>query len=465
MKRTLFLYAFSFSAMMTSAIASAQSIDQTILSQIKGSYQDNAVNKALRNAMGNCDLKALAVNQDNMNTIDTHFSIELPSKGITDQESSGRCWLFSSLNTMRYKVIKKYNPDQFQFSQVYLSFYDLLEKSNIFLQRIIDTAKKPMDDKTVDWLFHNVVGDGGTFTGAADLIAKYGAVPREAMHETKSSNNTSMMLKLLTSKLREDALILREDVNKGIGNTKLQSKKVDMLKTVYRFLVLNLGIPPTQFTYTMRNGKGDVIDSGTYTPQSFRDKYIDKDLYSNYVMLMNDPSRPYYKTYQIDFDRHVYEGKDWTYVNLPANEIKEMAIACLKDSTMMYFSCDVAKELDSKRGLLDLNNYDYESLMGTTFGMDKKQRIESFASGSSHAMCLMAVDLNKDGKPTKWMVENSWGSDAGYKGHLIMTDRWFDEYMFRLVINEKYATPKVMELMKQKPIKLPSWDPMFKSEE
>ena len=169
--------------------------------------------------------------------------------------------------------------------------------------------------------------------------------------------------------------------------------------------------------------------------------------------------------YTKSLDRHVYDGKNWTYVNLPVDEIKEMAIASIKDSTMMYFSCDVAKFLDSKRGTLDLKNFDYESLMGTTFGMDKKQRVQTFASGSSHAMTLMAVDLDKNGKPKKWMVENSWGAESGYKGHLIMTDEWFNEYMFRLVVEKKYVPEKVLNILKQKPVRLPAWDPMFAPEE
>jgi len=197
------------------------------------------------------------------------------------------------------------------------------------------------------------------------------------------------------------------------------------------------------------------VETEHHTPQSFLQKYGDPSLLKEYVMVMNDPSREYYQCYEIDNDRHSYDGHNWKYVNLPVEEIKEMAIASLKDSTMMYFSCDVGKCLDSERGLLDLDNFDYESLMGTTFGMDKKQRIQTFSSGSSHAMTLMAVDLDKDGKPTKWMVENSWGQSSGYQGHLIMTDKWFDEYMFRLVIEPKYATEKVKNLLKQKAIKTP----------
>ena len=189
------------------------------------------------------------------------------------------------------------------------------------------------------------------------------------------------------------------------------------------------------------------------------------DLNANYIMLMNDPTRDYWKTYEIQYDRHTYDGHNWLYLNVPMDEIKQAAIASIKDSTMMYMSCDVSKELDSERGLLDLKNYDYSSILGVTFGMDKRQRIMSFDSGSTHAMTLKAVDLDANNKPVKWEVENSWGATSGFKGHLIMTDEWFDEYLFRLVVNKKYLSSKILEAAKQKPTLLPCWDPLFASEE
>lgn len=440
-------------------------INADMLKQIKQSYQGTAADKALRNAISNNDIRKLSLNQENMKGMDTHFSIKVNSKGITDQKSSGRCWLFTGLNVMRSKAIAKYGLGSFQFSQVYSFFWDQLEKANLFLQGVIDTGKSPMDDKTVEWLFQHPLSDGGTFTGVADIVSKYGLVPKEAMPETNSSENTSRMANLISLKLKEYGLQLRDMIAEGAKPAALEKEKTAMLGTVYRMLVLNLGVPPTEFDYVRYDAKGNPVEAEHHTPMSFFEKYGDKQLLSNYVMLMNDPSREYYKCYEIDYDRHRYDGKNWTYVNLPIEDIKEMAIASLKDSTMMYFSCDVGKFLDSGRGLLDVKNYDYESLMGTTFGMDKKQRIQTFASGSSHAMTLMAVDLNKEGKPVKWMVENSWGAGSGYQGHLIMTDEWFNEYMFRLVVETKYVPAKVMELFKQKLIRLPAWDPMFAEEE
>lgn len=438
-------------------------ISDDMLRQIKQSYRETASDKAIRNAIGGNDIRKLALNQDNLKGIDTFFSDKIESKGVTDQKSSGRCWLFSGLNVMRAKMISKYDMGTFEFSQNYSFFWDQLEKANLFLQGVIDTSTKPMNDQMVEWLFKNPINDGGQFTGVSDIITKYGVIPKEMMPETNSSDNTSRMAELISLKLREFGLRLRDQATKGAKVNTLQNEKTQMLGTIYRMLVLNLGIPPTEFTWTRKDAKGNPVETKQYTPQSFFKEYVNDDLTNNYVMLMNDPSREYYKCYEIDYDRHRYDGKNWTYVNLPVDEIKDMAIKSIKDSTMMYFSCDVGKFLNSERGLLDVNNFDYGSLMGTTFGMDKKQRVQTFASGSSHAMTLMAVDL-KDGRPLKWMVENSWGPAAGYQGHLIITDEWFNEYMFRLVVEKKYVPEEILTILKQKPVRLPAWDPMFANE-
>lgn len=438
-------------------------ISPQMLEQIQQSYKGTSTDRALRNAIGNNAIQKLALNQENLKELDTHFSIKVNSKGITNQKSSGRCWLFTGLNVMRAEMIDKYKLPSFEFSQVYCFFWDQLEKSNLFLQAMIDTAEKPMSDKTVEWLFKHPLSDGGTFTGVADVVRKYGLVPKSAMPETFSSENTSKISNLMGLKLKEYGLQLREMVAKKASRKEIMKAKTEMLSTMYRFLVLGYGVPPTEFDYQVKNDKDEVVEVEHHTPMSFYEKYGDKDLMNNYVMLMNDPTREYYKTYQIAYDRHRYDGQDWFYVNLPMEDIKKMAIASLKENEAMYFSCDVGKFLNSERGLLDVNNYDYADLFSTSFNMDKKQRIETFSSGSSHAMTLMAVDIDKDGKTTKWMVENSWGL-TGFKGHLIMTDNWFDEYMFRLVVKTKYVPENIRKLLKQKPVMLPAWDPMFMQE-
>ena len=435
-------------------------ISEDMLGRIRQGYTGTPEQKAVKNALASNSIATLAVNSENLSMIDTHFSHQVKTKGITDQKSSGRCWLFTGLNVLRAKMITKYDLPEFEFSQNYNSFYDLLEKSNLFLQAVIDTRNLPMDDRKVDWLMKNPIGDGGQFTGVSNLIMKYGVVPKSVMPETFQSNNTGQMTMILKWKLREFALELRE-----MKSAKLAERKEVMLTEIYRILVECLGVPPTEFEWTRYNKEGKVVSVKKYTPKSFYNEFIGEDLEDNYVMIMNDPTREYGKVYEIEYDRHVYDGENWLYINLPIERVKELAIASIKDNTAMYFSCDVGKFSNSKKGTLDINNMDYESLFRTKFPMDKKQRIQTYSSGSSHAMTLIAVDLDEAGKPRKWMVENSWGAGSGYKGNMIMTDKWFEEYMFRVVLEKKYVPADVLKMLEQKPVLLPAWDPMFAPEE
>ena len=435
-------------------------IDAKMMEQLRRGYTASPEQKAIKNALATTAINVLATNSENLAMCDTRFSHRVKTSGITDQKSSGRCWLFTGLNVLRAKMINKYNLGGMEFSQNYCSFHDLLEKSNLFLQAIIDTRDLPLSDRKVDWLLHNPIGDGGQFTGVSNLVMKYGIVPKEVMPETYQSNNTRHMRTILSQKLREYALVLRAADKKSLA-----TKKVEMLTEVYRILVECLGVPPTEFEWTLRDKSGKVVSTEKYTPKSFYDKFIGEDLEGNYIMVMNDPSREYGKVYEIEYDRHVYDGENWLYINLPIERIKEMAIASIKDNTAMYFSCDVGKFLNRDKGTLDLANFDYASLFRTSFPMNKRERIQTYASGSSHAMTLIAVDLNNEGKPRKWMVENSWGAKSGYKGNLIMTDEWFNEYMFRLVVERKYVPQDILDMLNQKPTLLPAWDPMFAPEE
>lgn len=453
--------------MATSTWVSAQSgITPEVLQSLQGSYSATPAEKALRNAISNGGIQSIALNQENTQAKDTHFEVEVKNTGISNQQSSGRCWLFTGTNVLRNKAMKKLGINDFFFSQVYLFFYDQLEKSNLFLQGIIDTRKQDWDDQMVRWLFQNPLSDGGTYAGVADLVNKYGLVPQDVMAETYNSNKTTEIDSHLKRKLREFGVQLREESQSGKSEKELTSMKVEQLKTIYHMLVLAYGQPPLSFTWAPKKDGKTLHEPKEYTPLEFYKEVCgsEEDLYGDYVMLMNDPSRPYNQVYEIDYDRHLYDGHNWLYVNLDLQDLKPLAIASLKDSCQMYFSCDVGKCLNRETGWLDLKNYDYESLLGTTFGMTKSQRILSFDSGSSHAMTLMAVDLDKEGNPTKWKVENSWGAASGASGYMIMTDEWFNEYMFRVVINRKYCSSQVTDLLKKKPIKLPAWDPMFAEE-
>ena len=457
------LTSLSLSAQNPAGVADG-GISPELLDKISAAYEDNAYDKAISNALAGTSIATLAINADNAAMIDTHFSDRVRTKGITDQKSSGRCWLFTGLNVLRAKMIDKYGLPGMEFSQSYLFFYDQLEKANLFLQGVIDTRELPFEDRKVDWLFSNPLSDGGQFTGVSNLVSKYGVVPAEAMPETYQANNTSQMANLLKLKLREDGLELRKAYEKGSNKNALQKMKVAQLSEIYRMLALCLGEPVKEFEWTRCDKENNIVSRKTYTPKSFYDEFIGEDLENNYVMIMNDPCREYGKVYEIDYDRHVYDGHNWLYINLPVERIKEMAIASIKDNVAMYFSCDVGKFLNRSKGVLDIANFDYESLMGVKFGMDKKERVQTHASGSSHAMTLIAVDI-VDGEPVKWMVENSWGPASGYKGCLIMTDEWFNEYMFRLVVEKKYVPEDILKMLEQTPEQLPAWDPMFSMEE
>ena len=460
MKRFLTL----FLAIATAGAAMAQGIDESLLAEISKGYNSaSPADKALRNALNVSPINTLAANASREG-MDLHFSDIVKTKGRTDQKSFGRCWLFTGLNVLRARMIDQYDLDAFSFSQNYLFFYDQLEKANLFLQAVIDTKDLPFDDRKVDWLFAHPIGDGGTFTGVANLVMKYGVVPSEAMPESYAANNTSQLRAQLSLKLREDGLRLREAAAAKAKAKQLQDMKKTYLTEIYHILALTLGVPPTEFTWSRQNAKGELVSTQKYTPKSFYQELLGEDLENGYVMVMNDPCREYYKVYEIEYDRHVYDGQNWVYLNLPMDDIKQMAIASIKANRAMYFSCDVGKFLDRKTGIADTENFDYESLLGVSFGMDKRERVMTHASGSSHAMTLIAVDI-QDGKPVKWMVENSWGATSGYKGNIVMTDRWFDEYMFRLVVEKRFVPASLEGYLKQKPILLPAWDPMFAPEE
>ena len=460
------IYSLAVAICMTATVnAQTGGISSKMLGEIQKQNKMTPAENAIANAIAANSIDNLAQNRNNAAELDTYFSIETPKQTITDQKSSGRCWMFSGMNVLRANFAKRTDSLRVEFSQAYLFFYDQLEKANLFLQGVIDTGKKPIDDQRVQFFFKNPINDGGTFCGVADLTEKYGLVPKQVMPESYSSDNTSKMARLISSRLREDGLILRKMVADGKKVSEIEKAKTEMLATVYRMLALTIGEPPTQFTYAHRNKDGKAVgEPKTYTPQEFFKEVVGDKLNGTFIMVMNDPRRPYYKTYEVELDRHTYDGHNWKYLNLPMDDIEQLAIASLKDGRKLYSSYDVGKMLDRKRGYGDTENFDYGSLMGTTFGMNKAERISTFDSGSTHAMTLTAVDLDANGKAKKWKVENSWGASWGQQGCMIMSDRWFREYMFRLVVDKKYVSEELLKLNEQKPVMVTPEDPLFINE-
>jgi bleomycin hydrolase len=423
--------------------------------------QIDARTRAAINAVTNNDIKSLALNREIVGSSDDLFSFKLETKGITDQESSGRCWMFAGSNLLRQDAAKKLSLDEFEFSESYLAFYDLLEKSNVFLEYIIATRDKDIQDRELVATLSDPIGDGGYWGYIANLVEKYGVVPKKVMAESNSSAKTGAMQSVLATLLRRDASILRSDANKRKSVADLRKLKDQMLEDVTRVLVINYGVPPTSFEWRTKDTTGVVSAPVTYTPQEFCHDVLNADL-SHYVSIANYPIHPFGKNYSISTMRSMADKPDVTLINIDGATMKDLAMKALLDSNRVWFGCDMGHDVMSKKGLMIKGLYDYEELFGVDLSMTKSERLDYRDQSSNHAMVLVGVDI-VDGKPRKWLVENSWGKDRGDGGLFTMSDEWFDEFVLNVIIPAAYLPAEILEISKQKPTPLPIWDPVWQS--
>ncbi len=423
---------------------------------------DNHV-KTARNAGFRNNLLEVAMDWDQYRTIDHSFSIvvkgEMPT---TNQKSSGRCWGFAGLNLFRIHLGRKYNIKDFQFSQSYFMFWDKIEKSNYFLESIIETAKENWNSRLLMHLLSNPIQDGGQWDMWLNLVKKYGVVPQSEMPESYSSSNSRLMNRLITRKLREDAMIIRNLVNKGASIEDIQNKKIDMMEDIYKMLTIHLGTSPVSFNWQIRDKKKNFIRFENMTPHKFYDEHVGLNL-DDYVCLINCPmsDKEYNKVYTVNYLGNVIEGNSIRYLNVESHIMKEAAIASLKNDEPVWFGCDVSKHFHRQLGVMDMDLFDYDSFYDLHFGMDKANRLEYGDSQMTHAMLFTGVDLDSNDNPTKWRVENSWGNKGGDKGYHIMTDKWFDEYNYEVVIHKSCLSNELNDLyLNEEPIHLEPWDPM-----
>ena len=421
---------------------------------------DRAKTVAMRAATANGVVKS-ATDPEAARKDRHQFSISLEQGKITNQKQSGRCWMFAALNTMRFAVMKKLDLETFELSQNYTLFYDKLEKANYFLENILDTLEEPTGGRLIAHLLSDPLGDGGQWDMLCSLIEKYGVVPLDAMPETAASSATREITRYLTKKLREFACVLREGHAGGRSPEELRGEKEKMVQTIYDMLCVALGKPPRTFTFEVRNKKKEFLRDEGLTGREFFQKYVGWDM-GDYVSLINAPTadKPYHKTYTVKMLGNVKEGRPVKYLNLPAEDLKQAAIRQLKDGQPVWFGCDVGQDSLRDGGIMDLEAVRADELFGTSFGMTKAQRLDYGDSLMTHAMVFQGVNLDGEGRPTRWRVENSWGKDAGVEGYYVMSDQWFTEYTYQVVVHKKYLAPEQRAELDQAPIELEPWDPM-----
>jgi bleomycin hydrolase len=452
--------AVSLALLLASQAAFAQkgpALTPEVLKELRASFTLDAQTRALMNAITNNDLKSLALNRELYNKSDDVFNYKVDAKGITDQAMSGRCWLFAGLNIMRPAVMKKYNLSEFEFSQTYLFFWDKLEKANLFLEAVIETRDRDLDDRELQVLTKDPIPDGGWWSFVVALIDKYGAVPKEVMAETNNTKNTGMMNVLLARLLRHDAVELRAMAAKGAKVSALEARRVEMLKDVYRVLVFSFGLPPDTFVWRYED-KDDKAHEATYTPLAFYKDVAGVNL-GDYVAIFDHPGKPYNKHYLLKYDRNLADAPDMDFVNMSIRDVKGFVLKALYAGEPVWFAADAGAENDKKDGIFALGMYDFHSLLGVNMDLSKKDRILYFDSSPNHAMVFVGADTLA-GKPLKWRVENSWGTDVGDKGYWTMYDDWFDQYVYGVIVNKSYLPESVLAILSMKPETLPAWDPM-----
>ena len=434
-------------------------IDKKLLQQFSAGSNEN-LNKAVKQSIQHNGLDRTSFNIEKKRDLQFTFSEEIKTQKITSQERSGRCWIFAGLNLIRDRIAKDNNLKDFELSQAYTFFYDKLEKANYFLENIIRTLDEDIYSRIVMWLLKDPVQDGGQWEMFTNLIEKYGVVPKYIMPETFHSRNSSVMNNILTAKLRDYARIMRNMQQKGKLISELRDTKEKQLKEFYDLLCIFLGTPPKKFNFELRTNDSELISDIDLTPIEFSKKYNKVDL-ENYVSLINAPTpdKPYHNTYTVDFLGNVIEGKPVKYLNIEIDILKKATIAQIKDNKPVWFGCDVRLQTERKEGLMDTDIFLYEDALNTDISLDKSERLLYGESFLTHAMVFTGVHLDGENS-VRWKVENSWGEDRGDKGFYLMSDKWFDEYNYQVVVHKDYLTKELKNELDKEPVVLPPWDPM-----
>ncbi|MDR1853043.1 MAG: C1 family peptidase [Propionibacteriaceae bacterium] len=419
-------------------------------------FAEDPVARLAANAVANNSIDQVALDRNIVTTIDPSMSNQLDTWSVNNQKHSGRCWLFATCNLLKSYLIPELGaaPD-FELSQSFLHFYDKLEKANWFANAIIETADRDLDDRTIARLLADPIGDGGQWDMVAALIKKYGIAPKYAMPETESSSNTGCMNRTLSTLLRRGA----RDLRKAAAEGKAEEARLELMKQVYRVLVIHLGTPPTEFCVQYRDKDKQFHRLGTFSPLEFANKYIRIDV-DEQVCVVNDPRHEYGRVLTVEYLGNVVGGQPIRYLNAEPAVLKELVKTRIVDGHAVWFGCDVSKQFERKAGLWDAKLFDYEGAYGIDLGMTKAEQMEYGESSLTHAMLFTGVDITDAGEIRRFRVENSWGDDRSDTGFDTMNESWFDEHVFEVVVPASSLTDELRAALTTDPIKLPLWDPM-----
>ena len=437
-----------------------KSLTREDISTFVDDFNSETRNRLMQNTVTQRDVNEVALDHSIVTGATHTFSTVLDDWTPTQQGASGRCWLFSGLNLFRVDSMKKLNMRQFEYSQSYMMFWDKVERANFVLESVIETADRPVDDRIVQHLMLAPVEDAGQWDMFVNLVDRYGVVPKEAMPETESSGNTRQMNNMLYYQVRQGAAKIRKLYQEEAGLSAMRQEKLDTLTSVYRILCIHLGDPPETVDWQWRDRDGTFHRDGEITPQEFAGRYVTTD-YADLVCLVNDPrpNHPYFQTYTIDYLGNVVGARSVRYLNVPIDVMKDIAKRQIEDGRPVWMGCDTGKQNHRKLGIWDAELFDYSSVYGAGFDMDKAARLEYGQTQMTHAMLFTGVDV-VDGAPRRWRVENSYGDAVGDKGFFLMNDSWFDEHMFEIATPREYMSPELMAALDTEPIVLPPWDPM-----
>ena len=430
------------------------------IAEFKNVFDTSETSSLMQNVVTQRDVNEVALNRGIVTESAHSFSNLLDDWSVTNQARSGRCWMFAGLNMFRVESKDVLNVKEFEFSQNYLMFWDKIERANFLLEAIIDTADKPIDDRTVSWLLQRGVEDGGQWDMFVSLVKKHGVVPKTVMPETESSSNSMRMNSMLNYQYRQGAKKIRDLYAQESGADDMRESKKDTLSAMYQILAIHLGSPPDQFFWQWRDKDGDFQRDGDMTPMEFAEKYIVTPM-DDYVCLVHDPrkSNPYGKTFTIQYLGNVVDGPPIKYINVSIDVMKDIACRMIQDGKPVWMGCDTGKQMHRDLGIWDAELFDYPGVYETEFSMDKSERLEYHQTRMTHAMLFTGVDL-VDGKPRRWRVENSWNDKVGDKGFCLMNDSWFAEYMFEISAPKSYLPKDILDAWNDEPIILPPWDPM-----